>query len=483
MTPIAVLVALLAALLGAVAGLAWAGQRDSRRRAALGAELAAAQATLTAEREAGAVRLEAERAATAAQLTLVRGEREQLKAEFEQLSAQVVKANSQEFAAHFQELADLRLKASEERAAAELEKERKAVETLVAPLTQSLTEVRTQLHEVEKSREGAYHALRQQVSTMQETSKELRNETRALVSALRAPEQRGKWGEVQLRRVVEAAGLVEHCDFVEQSTVVTDEDARLRPDLVVTLAGGKRVVVDAKVSVNAYLDAVSTTDTARRADRLQAHARHLRKHIDDLHDKAYWQQFEPTPEFVVMFVPAEVMLNAAMDEDPTLFEHAFDNNVVIATPHTLIALLRTIGYAWKQEALADNAREVYRLGKDLHGRLATMGSHLTKLGGQLTGAVKAYNDTVGSLESRVLVTARKLTELKVSDDELASPQPLEVVARQVQAGELVASAQDALVVFEPARPDVVVPDPVELDDRFGVDAGANEASPSTAHRA
>jgi DNA recombination protein RmuC len=440
---------------GLVLGAAWAQPREAARRDEATARLAAAEATLLAERDA-AVR----------QLTLVRDEREQLEAQFERLSHEVVRRNSAQFFEQFQQLADEKLKASEARSTAELEQRRQAVEHLVKPLTDSLTKVQQQLQDVEKERAGAYAELRQQVTTMNETSQQLRTETAQLVTALRAPQVRGRWGEMQLRRVVETSGMVEHCDFVEQSTVVDDDRTR-RPDLVVKLAGGKNVVVDAKVAFSGYLEAMEAKDDATRTERLKAHARHLRKHIDDLAAKSYWESFEPTPEFVVMFVPAEVFLNAALDEDPALLEYAFERNVVIATPQTLIALLRTIGYAWRQEALATNAKAVYELGRELHGRLATMGGHFTRLGTQLGGAVRAYNETVGSLETRVLVTARKLTELRVSDEDLQTPPPLEIVPRQPQTAELMASAQEALIVLEPPR-SRLDSDPIEVDQRFGV---------------
>jgi DNA recombination protein RmuC len=240
---------------------------------------------------------------------------------------------------------------------------------------------------------------------------------------------------------------------------VSTDDGVKRPDLVVRLAGGKNVVVDAKVAFIGYLEALEARDDATRTSRLKAHARHLREHIDGLSKKTYWEQFQPTPEFVVMFVPAEVFLSAALEEDPTLLEHAFARDVVIATPQTLITLLRTVAYTWRQEALAANAQQVYELGRELHGRLATMGSHLAKLGTGIEGAVKAYNSTISSLESRVLVTARRLTELKVTDDVLLTPPQIEVATRQLEAPELVASATEALVVL----------DEIEADPRYGID--------------
>jgi DNA recombination protein RmuC len=278
---------------------------------------------------------------------------------------------------------------------------------------------------------------------MGKTSEQLRTETAQLVAALRAPQTRGAWGEHQLRQVVEFAGMIEHCDFTEQTSISTDAGL-LRPDLVVRLAGGKHVVVDAKVSLIGFLDAMGADEPAR-GEHLKRHARHLRDHIDSLGAKAYWDLLPNTPEFVVMFVPAETFLNAALETDPSLLQRAFEKNVVIATPATLVALLRTVGYSWRQEALATNAHEVLNLGRELYSRLSTMGGHVDKLGRSLTAAVSSYNNTVSSLESRVFTTARKLVDLKVTDDDLEAPRQIELVARQVQKSELVASAYDMLI--------------------------------------
>jgi DNA recombination protein RmuC len=288
---------------------------------------------------------------------------------------------------------------------------------------------------------------------MGKTSEQLRLETTQLVAALRAPQTRGAWGEHQLRQVVEFAGMVEHCDFIEQASTDTD-DGVLRPDLVVRLAGGKHVVVDAKVSIIGFLDAMGANSDGERADQLKRHARHLREHVDRLGSKAYWDLLPNTPEFVVMFVPAETFLNAALEQDPALFQHAFERNVVIATPATLVALLRTVAYSWRQEALAQNAQDVLKLGRELYARLATMGGHVSKLGNSLESAVKTYNETVSSLESRVLVSARRLVDLKVTTDELAPPRQVERAVRQVQAPELVASASEALISL-PEQPEPV----------------------------
>ena len=295
----------------------------------------------------------------------------------------------------------------------------------------------------------AQSALAEQLRGMRESSDLLRSETTHLVTALRSSQVRGRWGEIQLRRVVEAAGMVEHVDFVEQSQVRTD-DGRLRPDMLVRLAGGKNVVIDAKVAFLGYLDAVQAQDDTVRAERMAAHARHMRKHIDDLAAKEYWEQFSPTPEFVVMFVPAEAFLHTALEVDPTLIEHAMEHNVVLATPMTLVAMLRTIAYAWRQDALAANAQQVLTLGRELHGRLSTLGGHVGRLGRQLDGAVRSYNETVSSLESRVLVSARRLAELKVTDAELEPPAQIDRAARQLQAPELVASLGQRVVAIEDA---------------------------------
>jgi DNA recombination protein RmuC len=390
-------------------------------------------------------RRRAEAEAAALRATLGHHERttDALRETFAALSAEALRHNSQQFVT----LAETRLKQATTEASGDLERRQQAIDALVLPLRESLTKVEGQIQTVERERISAYQTLIEQVGTMRQTSEQLKLETAQLVTALRAPQVRGRWGEMQLRRVVESAGMVEHCDFSEQVTAQAADGSALRPDLVVHLAGGKQVVVDAKVAFNGYLEAMEARDEVTKAARLKAHARHLRTHIEQLGAKSYWEHFAPTPEFVVMFVPADAFLNAALEQDPTLLEHAFARNVVIATPATLIALLRTVSYTWRQEALARNAAEIHALGRELHSRLATMGGHMSKLGGQLNNAVKAYNDSVGSLEGRVLVTARKLSDLQVTDEELPTPRQVELVARQVQAPELVASASDALIAL------------------------------------
>ena len=303
--------------------------------------------------------------------------------------------------------------------ATDLAHRQQAVEHLVAPLQQSLQQVERHLATSERLREQAHGELRAQVHQMGQTSDALRHETASLVTALRAPQVRGRWGEMQLRRVVELAGLVEHCDFDEQQTVTTD-DGMLRPDLVVHLAGDRHLVVDAKVPFAGYLDAVTSDDATVRDERMRAHARHLRTHVDDLASKAYWRHVGDSPELVVLFVPAETFLTAALEQDPTLLEHAFSRNVVISTPATLIALLRTVALGWRQEALAENALQVHQVGRDLYTRLTTFAGHLGRVGTALESAVTAYNHAVGSWESRVTVSARRLDELHVGDGRLSA---------------------------------------------------------------
>jgi DNA recombination protein RmuC len=309
-----------------------------------------------------------------------------------------------------------------------------ALSHLIAPLQESLRHYELRVIDLERDRVDAYAELRTEVRTMSGVSAGLRTETSQLVAALRAPQVRGRWGEHQLRRIVEAAGMLEHCDFTEQATARTDAGG-IRPDLLVRLSGGRHVVVDAKAPFDAYLTAMETRDERTRNEYLKSHAKAVRAHIDALGAKAYWEGFPSTPEFVVLFLPADPFLDAALQHDPTLLEHAFSRDVVLATPATLVALLRTIAYAWRQEALASNALAVHALGRDLYGRLATMGGYLTKLGSSLGSAVTAYNRAVGSLESRVLVSARKLAELGVSGDVLAEVAQIEVTPRQVQAPE------------------------------------------------
>ena len=329
------------------------------------------------------------------------------------------------------ELAEAKLRAGD----ADLARSQQAVAALVSPLRDQLGRVEAQLQSLEVERSRASAELREQVTTVAAGSERLGRETRALVDALRKPQARGRWGELQLRRTVEHAGMLERCDFDEQVSVSTP-DGVFRPDLVVRLAGGGCVVVDAKVTLSAYLEAVETSDEQVRHTRVVAHARHLRAHVDLLAAKAYWQQFPRSPEFVVLFVPGEAFLAPALEVDPALLEHAMAKRVHIATPTTLLSLLRAVAYSWQQQALSDNAQGVFEAGKELYARLATFGSHVDKLGRSLNTTVADFNKTVGSLERTVLPSARRMSELGFHS-EFETPRPVEDVARSVSAPHLV----------------------------------------------
>ncbi|MBC7290284.1 MAG: DNA recombination protein RmuC, partial [Actinotalea sp.] len=413
-------------------------------------ELAGIRAELEAERRIGAERVAAAQA-----------DHERLVEQFRAVASDALERSNVQFLG----LAEQRLGATERTHAATMAQREEAVRQMVEPLTRVLDEVRAQVTAAEQARATGHAALGEQVRAMQQTSEQLRSETSRLVTALRASHVRGRWGELQLRRVVEAAGMLAHVDFLEQAQARTDDGVQ-RPDMVVRLAGGKHVVVDAKVPFLGYLDAVGSDDETQRSERLAAHARHLRRHVDDLAAKAYWEQFSPAPEFVVLFVPAEPFLHAALDVDPSLYEYAMERDVVLASPMTLVALLRTVAYGWRQEALAENAQQVLSLGRELHSRLATLGGHVSRLGRQLDGAVRAYNDSVSSLESRVLVSARRLADLQVTDADLETPPQVDRATRQVQAPELVASATHRVVAIED-RPEA--PSPV------GEEAAARDA--------
>jgi DNA recombination protein RmuC len=325
----------------------------------------------------------------------------------------------------------------------QLETRQQAVEHLVAPIKASLEQVDAKLGQLELTRQGAYSALTQQVSQLVETQKELRSETGNLVTALRSPVVRGRWGEMQLRRVVEMAGMLAHCDFVEQATVGSVDGGRLRPDVVVSLPGGKRVVVDAKAPLQAYLDALEAKDEDTRRARLADHARQIRDHIAKLSAKSYWSQFDESPEFVVLFIPGETFFSAALEHDPTLIEEGVNQQVILATPTTLIALLRAVAYGWNQETVAESAREVSELGRVLYNRLATLTEHFSKVGRGLESAVRAYNDGVGSFERSVLPSARKLKDHGVSpSSELAELKEIELATRSINAPELPAVVPD-----------------------------------------
>lgn len=320
-----------------------------------------------------------------------------------------------------------------------------------AVVREGLERLQDQLRDLEHNRVAWQAQLHQQVTDMRHTTDTLRRETASLSTALRKPQVRGRWGELHLRRAVELAGLVDRCDFSEQQRL---DDGALRPDLVVHLSGGRSIVVDSKVPLDAFLDATSSEDDETRAGHLSRHARQLRTHVDQLGAKSYWRSLPQTPEFVVLFLPAEAFLVAALDEQADLLEHAATRQVVLATPTTLIALLRTVAQGWTHEALAEQAAEVQQLGRELHERLASLGSHVDKLGRSLGAAVAAYNSAVGSLESRVLVTARRFSELAAIETELGRPVVVEQSPRAPAAPELTLFGEPGEVAPDPATDDL-----------------------------
>ncbi|MDF5754705.1 DNA recombination protein RmuC [Spongiactinospora sp. TRM90649] len=356
---------------------------------------------------------------------------EQLAERFQALSARALDVNN----LRFLELAENRLATSRAEAAGDLDQRRQAVEHLIGPLKETLARVETQLRDSELGHRASQAELSKQIDFVRQSSDQLRAQTGALVRALQRPEARGRWGELQLRRVAEIAGMARFCDFDEQASAST-ADGVVRPDMVVRLSGGKNIVVDSKVSLAAYLEAAESAEAGTQAVRLDAHARHLREHVDRLAAKAYWQAFSPTPEFVVLFIPGEAFLAPALERDPGLLEYAMGKRVHIATPTTLVTMLRTAHYAWQQAALTENARAVFDLGKELYERLGTMGRNVDSLGRALTRAVDAYNRTVGSLETRVMVSARKLNDLGLVDGELEQPQMVEGLPRGLSSPEL-----------------------------------------------
>jgi DNA recombination protein RmuC len=346
---------------------------------------------------------------------------------FASLSAEALRQNNQSFL----DLAQTKLGSFQQSASYEFDKRQKAVHDLVRPIHEALSRVDGKLQQVEKDRISNYAGLLEQVKVMAQTQQALHAETGNLVKALRAPQVRGRWGEIQLRRVVEIAGMLDYCDFVEQARV-DSEDGRLQPDLIIRLPGDKTIVVDAKSPLSAYLDATEGNGDDRARDALlKKHARQVRDHMVKLGGKAYWNQFQPAPDFVVMFLPGETFFSAACQHDPSLIEFGVGEQVIPASPTTLIALLRSIAYGWRQESIARNAQEISQLGRELYERLGNMTEHFEDMRKALVKAVDSYNDAIGSLEGRVMVSARRFRDLGIAGEELPEVQPVQLGARRL----------------------------------------------------
>jgi DNA recombination protein RmuC len=384
--------------------------------------------------------LDHERALSQERLATVRDAQERLSDSFKALSADALQASMTQLT----QIARAQLQAVQTEAKGDLDKRQQAVEQLVAPLKDQLGRVDAQLLRLDQERRESRGRLEAQLRTLTETGEKLRTETGALVTALRKPNARGQWGQMQLRNVVELAGMLRHCDFAEQSSLAGDETA-MRPDLIVSLPGGKRVVVDAKAPLQGVLDAYEARDEEERARHLRDHARLLRKHVKALADKAYWSGLDSAPDFVVMFLPGEHLYGAALEADSDLLEDAMARRVLIATPTTLLAMLRAVAYGWQQERVAESAQAISELGRDLHARLVKLSGLISTLGRRLNSAVAAYNETVGSYEARVLPGARRFAEHgAVSEDrELPQIEQVTLSARTVHSAELAESADAA----------------------------------------
>jgi len=412
----------------------------TERKRALEQDLAAARAA--ADRQAAEIRaltearsaldatLASERRSTQEKLELLQDASEQLKAQFKSLAASALDSNN----ANFLQLAKSVLQNYQTQATGELAQKEQAVKNLVEPIAESLKGMNQQIQDLEKARAEAYGTLTSQVASLLDTQKALQAETGNLVKALREPQARGRWGELQLRRVLELSGMLQYCDFKEQLSF-SDDERRFRPDVIVDLPGGKQVVVDAKVPLTAYLSALESPDELGRNICLNEHARQVRNHIDSLAGKAYWSHLPCTPEFVVLFLPGEVFFRAAMDADAELIEYGVSQKVIVTSPTTLIALLKAVAYGWNQKNLAESAKKISDAGKTLYERLCTMTEHLERMGKRLGGAVESYNDLVASMERRVLPEARKFPDLdrSLAAESLPEPKQLERTPRELQA--------------------------------------------------
>jgi DNA recombination protein RmuC len=410
------LVALLVLALAAGAALGWLAARP-------------AQARLQSE-------LERDRAVHAERLKAYDDAEAKLRGVFQSLGSEALQSNNERFL----QLAEIRLREARVEAATDIDTRKKAIEDLLSPLQKTLEQVDREIKDSERRRVESGAQLMQRIASLDSMGQNLQSETRRLVDALKRPGVRGRWGELQLKRVVELAGMMERCDFDEQHTVCggADGDRRLRPDVIVNLPGGKHVVVDAKVPLDAYLKALEAPDDASRLALLADHARQVRTHLTQLGAKGYATDIPGTPEFVVMFLPGEMFFSAALEQDPTLIEYGVERHVIPASPTTLIALLRAVAYGWQQEAMEENARKISELGRNLYEAVRTLGSHFGELGGRLKSTLDCYNKAVGSLEGNVLVKARKFKDLQAANgvEEIVALEPLDRVPRMLQATEL-----------------------------------------------
>ncbi len=362
--------------------------------------------------------------------------REQLSDTFSNLSQQALKHNSDEFL----KLAQENLKQFQTQAQSDLGQKEKAIEHLIKPIQEALQKTEQQIQGMEKERREAYGALHTHLENMARAQASLSTETRNLVNALRRPEVRGQWGEMTLKRLAELAGMVEHCDFYEQESVRTD-DGQQRPDMIIRMPDGREIVVDVKTPLDAYLSAIEKEDDQSRDQELVRHARNVRNRVNELAAKAYWAQFSNAPDFVVLFIPGDQFLGAALDKDPSLLEDALRQQVILATPTSFVALLRAVGYGWRQEQLAENADKIKQVGEELYKRLGTFASHLQKLGRSLESSTKHYNSAVGSFDSRILPSAQKFTEMGIS------------TANKLQSSDQIETAVRAIVVDDPEETD------------------------------